>query len=77
MDASVIWLIAGVFALVSFALDFRAGERIHQKLMDLFIGLGFLSWYLKRDYAGAVFMLAAVIAYYPELKKKWIRWRNG
>ncbi|WP_157727193.1 hypothetical protein [Thermococcus profundus] len=77
MDASIIWLVAGIFALVSFALDFRAEENVSQKLVDLFLGLGFLAWYIGRDYAGAVFMLAAAILYYPQLKRKLIRWRHG
>jgi hypothetical protein len=77
MDVSIIWLLAGIFGLVSFVLDFKAGENVSQKLADLFLGLAFLSWYFERDYAGAIFLMAVVVSYYPQLKRKWIRWRCG
>ncbi|ASJ08704.1 hypothetical protein A3L11_05460 [Thermococcus siculi] len=77
MDPSGIWLITSLLAFASFLLDFKEGAETHVKLADVSLALGFLSWYFGKVYAGAVFFLTAGIAYYPELKKKWIRKRYG
>jgi len=72
-----VWLVAGILGIVSALLDLRAEESKEETLKDLFIGVGFLSWYLGEDLTGAVFFVAAAVVYYPELKKVWIRKRYG
>ncbi len=68
-----VWLAIGISGLVSFLLDLKAEES----LKDLFLGIGFLLWYLRREVLGSVFILASVLIYLPEFRKKWIRWRYG
>ncbi|MDV3104218.1 hypothetical protein [Thermococcus waiotapuensis] len=72
-----VWLVAGILGVVFAMLDLKAGENKEETLKDLFLGTGFLLWYLRRDVLGSVFMLAAALVYLPEFRKKLIRWRHG
>ncbi|ASJ06778.1 hypothetical protein [Thermococcus pacificus] len=72
-----VWLVAGILGVVSALLDLKAEESREETLKDLFLGTGFLLWYFRRDVLGSIFILAAVLVYLPELRKKWIRWRHG
>ncbi|WP_456366523.1 hypothetical protein [Thermococcus sp.] len=72
-----VWLILGIFGLVSFLLDLKAAERREESLKDLFLGIGFLLWYFRKDVLGSLFLIASAVVYLPEFRKKWIRWRYG
>jgi len=77
VDWALLLLIAGFLSLLSFLLDLKAEENLRETLKDLFMGLTFLAWYWDRDILGALFALTTVLVYYPELKKRWVRRREG
>ncbi|WP_297465063.1 hypothetical protein [Thermococcus sp.] len=72
-----IWLALGILGLVSFILDLKAEENRWETLKDLFLGTGSLLWYFRKDILGSLFLIASVVVYLPEFRKKWIRWRYG
>ncbi|WP_297416670.1 hypothetical protein [Thermococcus sp.] len=36
-----------------------------------------LLWYFRKDIPGSLFLIASVVVYLPEFRKKWIRWMYG
>ena len=77
MDWALLLLIAGFLSLFSFLLDLKAEEDLRETLKDLFMGLTFIAWYWDRDILGALFAVTALVVYYPELKKRLVRRREG
>ncbi|NJE03515.1 hypothetical protein [Thermococcus sp. MV11] len=77
MDWETLYLIAGVLFILAFLLDIKAEENRYETLKDLFLGIGFLAWYLEGQITGIVLIATATLVYYPEMKKAWIRRRYG
>ncbi len=72
-----VWLIGGLLGIISFFLDLKTEENKWETLKDLFLGAGFLLWYFGKDILGSLFLIASVVVYLPEFRKKWVRWRYG